>query len=93
MENYEKICSMVKAMETDHIKFSQKKVKASGNRLRNNLLNIKKLCDEMRKDILTDMAKIPTKHRVLDKPPLERQKADCEPVPENTQVLAGVDGH
>lgn len=82
-ENYEKLCSMVKAMETDHKKFNDKKVKASGNRMRNNLLNIKKLCDEMRKEILTDMEKIPTKHRKakseeLPPPPvLKRQNAVC----------------
>jgi len=62
-QNYEKIKSTINAMDTDYTKFTEKKIKASGNRLRNNLLNIKKLCDELRKQVLTEMEQIPTKPR------------------------------
>lgn len=74
--NYEMLKSLVNAMETDYKKFTDKKVKVSGNRVRNNLLNIKKLCDEIRKDIIIEMDKLPVKHRImLEKPKLERQNA------------------
>lgn len=77
-DNYNSIKSLVNSMDIDYKKFRDKKVKASGNRLRNNLLNLKKLCDEVRKEILIEMEKIPVKHRInLEKPKLERQNAEC----------------
>lgn len=62
-ENYQSLKAIVNAIDTDFKKFKLKKVKASGNRVRNNLLNIKKLCDELRKQIQEDIKAIPTKHR------------------------------
>ena len=64
IENYKKLKAIVSAIDVDFEKFQNKKVKASGNRVRNNLLNVKKLCDELRKQIQNEMKKLPTKHRI-----------------------------
>ena len=61
--NYEQLKSITQAIEADYDKFNEKKVKASGQRMRNGLLNIKKLCDTLRKEIKQEMDDIPVKHR------------------------------
>ena len=64
LENtYNSLKSNISAIEMDLKRFNNKKVKASGNRVRNNLLNIKKLCDELRKQILDETLKIPVRKR------------------------------
>ena len=65
-ENYDSLRSMVEAMNEDLKKFNIKKVKASGSRVRNNLLNCRKLCDKIRKQILADMKSIPVKRRAKE---------------------------
>jgi hypothetical protein len=82
-ENYKSLKAITEALDTDFTKFQGKKVKASGNRVRNNLLNIKKLCDVLRKQILVDIKEIPTKHRINteDKKPETPEPKTPEPEP------------
>ena len=62
-DNYKALKSIIETLDIDFSKFQHKKVKACGARVRNNLLNVKKLCDMLRKQILFDIKEIPTKHR------------------------------
>ena len=54
---------MIVALDQDYEKFDKKKVKVAGARVRNNLLNIKKLCDILRKQVLVQIKDLPIKHR------------------------------
>lgn len=65
-ENYEQLKSTIDALQVDFEKFQNKKVKAAGQRARNHLLTAKKLCDTLRKQIMTEMKAIPTRHRISD---------------------------
>lgn len=62
-ENYENLKALITSLNQDYEKFTQKKVKASGQRVRASLLNIKKLCDVLRKDVIKDIKEIPIKSR------------------------------
>jgi len=62
-ENHEALKATIEALNIDYEKFNEKKVKAAGARVRNNLLNCKKLCDKLRKQVLADIKAIPIKHR------------------------------
>ena len=66
VENYEALKATIEALNTDFEKFQDKKVKAAGQRARNSLLNCKKLCDKLRKQILAEIKEIPIKHRITD---------------------------
>ena len=63
-ENYETIKATCDAMTSDFERFNSKKIKACGQRVRSNLLTIKKLCDTLRKQIINDIKAIPIKHRI-----------------------------
>jgi hypothetical protein len=63
-KNYNSLKALVEALETDYTKFNTRKIKVCGNRVRNNLLNIKKLCDSLRKEIQEELNSLPTKHRI-----------------------------
>jgi hypothetical protein len=63
-KNYNSLKALVEALETDYTKFNTRKIKVCGNRVRNNLLNIKKLCDSLRKEIQVELNSLPTKHRI-----------------------------
>ena len=63
-ENYETLKATADAMTSDFDKFNSKKIKAAGQRVRSNLLTIKKLCDTLRKQIIADIKEIPIKHRI-----------------------------
>lgn len=77
-QNYDTLKAVIESLSQDFDKFESKKVKIAGQRVRNNLLNAKKLCDKMRKQIITEMKELPTKHREdYDVPP---------PSPEDTPV-------
>lgn len=65
-ENYRDLQALIECLNLDFDKFRQKKVKAAGQRARNNLLNTKKLCDKLRKQILEEIKGIPVKHRISD---------------------------
>jgi hypothetical protein len=65
-ENYDALKAIVVALDQDFEKFQDKKVKAAGGRVRNNLLNCKKLCDKLRKQVLADIKILPIKHRKLN---------------------------
>jgi hypothetical protein len=62
-ENYINIKAVIVALDQDYEKFEKKKVKVAGARVRNNLLNIKKLCDILRKQVLAQIKELPIKHR------------------------------
>ena len=62
-ENYDNLKAVITALTQDYEKFKSKKVKAAGQRVRNGLLNTKKLCDTLRKQVLADIREIPIKHR------------------------------
>ena len=73
-----RIKSTVEALETDYNKFKSKKVKAAGQRVRNQLLNTKKMCDQLRKQIVEEMVSMPTKHRI-------GVSLDCETAKQTTK--------
>ena len=62
-ENYENLKAVILALGQDYEKFKSKKVKVAGARVRNNLLNTKKLCDTLRKQVLVQIKELPIKHR------------------------------
>jgi len=63
-ENYRDLQALIECLNIDFDKFKEKKVKAAGQRARNNLLNTKKICDKLRKQILDEIRSIPVKHRI-----------------------------
>ena len=65
-ENYKDLQALIECLNIDFDKFREKNVKAAGQRARNNLLNTKKVCDKLRKQILTQIKTIPVKHRISD---------------------------
>jgi len=75
-ENNKELVSTVEALNQDFQKFSQKKVKIAGARVRNNLLHCKKLCDKLRKQIQTEVKSIPTKHRIKGDVEVEEVKEE-----------------
>ena len=62
-ENYDNLKAVITALTNDYEKFKQKKVKAAGQRVRASLLNTKKLCDILRKQVKDEITAIPIKHR------------------------------
>ena len=62
-ENYDNLKAVIIALTQDYEKFKSKKIKAAGQRVRNGLLNTKKLCDTLRKQVLADIKNLPIKHR------------------------------
>ena len=62
-ENYDNLKAVITALTSDYEKFKQKKVKAAGQRVRASLLNTKKLCDKLRKQVKEEISSIPIKHR------------------------------
>ena len=62
-ENYENLKAVITALTNDYDKFKEKKVKAAGQRVRASLLNTKKLCDTLRKQVKEEINSIPIKHR------------------------------
>lgn len=77
-DNYELLKSTVESMNNDFTKFNDKKVKVAGARFRNNLLNCKKLCDVLRKQVVEDIRKLPVKHRI-ETPEPETKEPEPEP--------------
>jgi hypothetical protein len=67
----EKLKSMITALDQDYSKFTAKNVKVSGARLRNQLLDTKKLCDALRKQVLTKMKDLPVKKKTAKVTPAE----------------------
>ena len=65
-ENYENLKAVITALTQDYEKFKTKKVKAAGQRVRASLLNTKKLCDIIRKQVMEEIRAIPIKHRSED---------------------------
>ena len=62
-DNYDNLKAVIMALTQDYEKFKTKKVKVAGARVRNNLLNCKKICDTMRKQVLEQIKELPVKHR------------------------------
>ena len=63
-EYHKELQETIQALNQDFIKFNQKKFKIAGARVRNNLLNCKKLCDKLRRQIQNEVKALPTKHRI-----------------------------
>ena len=89
LEDYKKLKACVEAMESDIQKFHLKKVKASGQRARNQLLNCKKFSDTLRKSLLADMKAIPMKHRTAKPKEVEEFKDGDELIDgeESVQII------
>jgi len=62
-DNYNNLKAVIMSLTQDYEKFKTKKVKVAGARVRNNLLNCKKICDTMRKQVLEQIKELPIKHR------------------------------
>lgn len=62
-KNYEMLQSMIASLAIDFKKFSEKKIKVAGCRVRGQLLDIKKLADVMRKEVLAEVKSMPVKTR------------------------------
>ena len=78
-ENYDNLKAVIMALTSDYEKFNKKKVKAAGQRVRSSLLNTKKLCDTLRKQVKEEIATIPVKHRSKSPPSSsEDSKGDDE---------------
>lgn len=88
-DNYEQLKSLIESIKSDFEKFQNRKVKAAGHRVRCNLLNSKKLCDILRKQIMLEIKAIPTKHRIKDSvEPEEEPKINPVPlVRESTSLV------
>ena len=85
-ENYENLKAVILALGQDYEKFKSKKVKVAGARVRNNLLNTKKLCDTLRKQVLAQIKELPIKHRgsgdeVDDMPNTPSEEDEVEDTP------------
>jgi hypothetical protein len=70
-DNYNNLKAVIMSLTQDYEKFKTKKVKVAGARVRNNLLNCKKICDIMRKQVLEQIKELPIKHRTTEKLPVE----------------------
>lgn len=84
-ENYKDLQALIECLNIDFDKFQKKKVKAAGQRARNNLLNTKKLCDTLRKQIITEIKEIPVKHRITDDEGSDT-KEEAEEIPEPLEL-------
>jgi hypothetical protein len=62
-ENYEQMKGLVNSLSIEMDKLQNKKIKSSGLRVRASLLDIKRLCDTMRKQILVDVKAMPVRPR------------------------------
>ena len=83
-ENYELLKSTVDSMNSDFEKFNNKKIKVAGSRFRNNLLNCKKLCDKLRKQVTENISTLPIKHRTQREPQNESSSVNSPSVAENS---------
>ena len=87
-ENHKELQSIFDALNQDFQKFNLKKVKIAGARVRNNLLNCKKLCDKLRKQIQNEVRALPTKHRIIDTTTkVEEKPIEVKEIEENPNVL------
>jgi hypothetical protein len=77
-ENYKELKATIDSLTKDFEKFDTKKVKAAGQRVRNHLLNAKKLCDVLRKQLMCEMRDLPTKHRIVSEPAVESSKDEIK---------------
>lgn len=83
-ENYENLKAVITALTNDYEKFKQKKVKAAGQRVRASLLNTKKLCDTLRKQVKEEITAIPIKHRNNRTSSESEEETKSEPTPETS---------
>lgn len=67
-QNYEKLNGIVSALSGDLDKFNAKRNKSAGQRVRSGLLNCKKVCDLMRKQLNEDIKSIPVASRKKAEP-------------------------
>lgn len=83
--HHEELKKIHEVIAINYEKFHTKGVKTAGTRLRNSLMDSRKLVDLMRKDVLEKSKEMPVKKRT-DKKPLPEQAAEPlkveEPLPE-----------
>jgi hypothetical protein len=79
-DNHKALQAIIEALNQDFTKFHAKKVKAAGARVRNNLLNCKKLCDKLRKQIQTEVRSLPVRHRIASDIKNDDEKSSDEEV-------------
>jgi len=84
-ENYDNLKAVITALTSDYEKFKLKKVKAAGQRVRTSLLNTKKLCDILRKQVKEEIGSIPIKHRNKSSDEDEEKKEEHEEKPVETK--------
>ena len=86
-EIYGNLKAIIIALDQDYEKFKSKKIKVAGARVRNTLLHCKKLCDMLRKQLLTQINKLPVKHR--SKSSDEFDVSNKSEVPLGTSISSG----
>ena len=70
MDRFNELKSLISSMEYEHKKWTLRKIKASGQRVRNNLLEVKKIATLLRKEISDEIKSMPvrSKPRAIPKP-------------------------
>ena len=83
MESYQKLKTIVESMGEDCSKFHDSKVKACATRYRAKLLQCKKLCTEIRKEVQVEVKSIPVKRKAKSAPidiPKKKKSSAFEPL-------------
>ena len=78
MSKFSEIKALIGSAEFELKKFESKKIKSSGSKVRAALLDIKKLCDSLRKDIQAEIKAIPKKERKVKMPSKVQQAAEMK---------------
>ena len=84
--------TLVSGLVLSHQEFAEKPSKVKGTRLRATLLQIRKHCDVMRKEVLAEVKEIPVKTRAKA-PAVSEELPPSPPVLEReaTSVVAGIE--
>ena len=77
-ENYEQLKATVESVQNDFEKFRDKHVKISASRARHALLDAKKLCDILRKQILEECKALPVHHHESPESPKPELKIEVQ---------------
>lgn len=93
MSTIQNLNTLISSVGLESQRFEAKPTKTGATRVRASLLQIKKLCDQMRKDVLADSKKIEVKPRSkVQCPPNTPEPAMPDPptlVRESTSVVGG----
>ena len=75
---FQELKSLVASMEYEHKKWSLRKIKASASRVRNNLLEVKKIATLMRKEIQAEVRDMPVRSKPIKIPKATTKPAELE---------------